>query len=224
MLIRPSYLRAFEVGKTPSGIKYDIAIRLKTTRSGPVVRNSIKLPHPVKSSAKFGVICPEGSKAAEEARQAGAVAVGEASLFEKIRNGETPYDQLLCHEDSEQALKEANLGRILGPKGLMPNRKLGTITSNIARSMAARSSEYRERMGVVRLVIGQLGFTPRMLADNVKTLVGQVKKECLQFEDQFIKEVREVVLSTSKGPGLSLNGKFSSTDETITEEHLSGVM
>ncbi|KKA26911.1 hypothetical protein TD95_002119 [Thielaviopsis punctulata] len=218
------YLRAAEVGCHSSSTKYELAIRLRTARNGPVVRNTIKLPHPVRTSAKFGVICPEGSKIAQEALLAGAVAAGQESLFDRIRAGDMPFDRLICHEDSEKALNAAGLGRILGPKGMMPSRKLGTVTKNIKRSMQAGADEYRERQGVVRMAIGQLGFTPKMLAENVKAFLTQIKKECAALEDLTYKEVREVVLSSSKGPGLSLNGKFKSTDAAVAEQHLAGIM
>ncbi|KAL1891805.1 hypothetical protein Cpir12675_004810 [Ceratocystis pirilliformis] len=218
------YIRAAEVGCHGSSTKYEVAVRLRTARNGPVVRNTIKLPHPVRTSARFGVICPDNSTIAQEALLSGAVVAGQESLFERIRAGDMPFDRLICHEDSEKALNAAGLGRILGPKGLMPSRKLGTVTRNIKRSMQAGSDEYRERMGVVRVAVGQLGFTPKMLAENVKALLGQIKKECAALEDLTFKEVREVVLSSSKGPGLSLNGKFNSTDPVVTEQHLVGIM
>ncbi|SPO00752.1 related to ribosomal protein L1 [Cephalotrichum gorgonifer] len=218
------YLRAFEVGKRPLGVKYEVAIRLKTMRNGPVVRDTIKLPHPITTGERFGVICPEGSEVAAQALQAGATAVGQESLFERIRNGDMPFERLLCHEDSEAALKQANLGRLLGPKGLMPSRKLGTITNNIRKTMTSGASEFRERVGVVRLVVGELGFTPRMVADNVAAFVKEIKSRCIALEDATEKSVSEVILSSSHGPGFNLNGKFQSTDPKVTEADLAGAM
>jgi large subunit ribosomal protein L1 len=193
-------------------------------RNGPVVRDTIKLPYPTTSGERFGVICPEGSEIAAQALQSGATAVGEETMFERIRNGDMPFDRLLCHEDSEEALKRANLGRLLGPKGLMPSRKLGTVTNNIRKTMTAGANEYRERVGVVRLVVGELGFTPRMVADNIAAIVKEIKSRCIALEDLTEKAVSEVVLSSSHGPGFNLNGKFNSVDPEVTEEHLSGVM
>ncbi|KEZ39773.1 50s ribosomal protein l1 [Scedosporium apiospermum] len=218
------YLRAYEVGKRPLGVKYELSIRLKTMRNGPVVRDTIKLPHPITSGERFGVICPEGSEIAVQALQAGATVAGEESVFERIRNGDMPFERLLCHEDSENALKQANLGRLLGPKGLMPSRKLGTITNNIRKTMTSGASEYRERVGVVRMVVGEVGFTPRMVADNVAAMVKEIKSRCTALEDLTEKAVSEVVLSSTHGPGFNLNGKFQSTDPNVKEEDLAGVM
>ena len=224
LLTRPRYLRAFEVGKSNLGTKYEASIRLKTMRNGPVVRDTMRLPHPISTGERFGVICPEGSEVAAQAQQAGAVAIGEESLFERIRNGDMPFDRLLCHESSEAALQKANLGRILGPKGLMPSRKLRTITKDVRKTMTSGSMEFRERVGVVRLVVGQLSFSPRMVADNIAAFVKEVKSRCAALEDSTEKSVNEVVLSSSHGPGFNLNGKFKPTDPNVKEEDLAGVM
>ncbi|KAF6810413.1 50S ribosomal protein L1 [Colletotrichum sojae] len=219
------YLRATEVGRPPQSIKYEVHIRLKTPRNGPVIKNRIRLPNPVKSDVRVGVICPEGSPIAQQAIQAGAVVAGQESVFEAIRNEEITFNRLICHVDSEQALNKAGLGRLLGPKGLMPNRRMKTITDNVLHGIRETmgADDYRERQGVVRMGIGQLGFTPKMLAANLKAFVGNVKKD-IQELDGVYKEVHEVVLSSSQGPGFSLNGKFDSTDKSVGVDQLSSVM
>lgn len=191
-----------------------------------MIRNRIKLPHPVKSDIRVGVVCPEGSTAATEARQLGAVAVGEESLFASIREGKIPFNRLICHSESEAALKKANLGKILGPKGLMPSQKMKTITGNIRNTMREMigADEYRERAGVVRMAVGQLGFTPKMLADNIKAMMKHVKNDISAMEDEIDKKVEEVVLHSTNGPGFSLSGSFNPTDDKITPEHLQGPM
>ncbi|KAJ0271170.1 hypothetical protein COL940_011201 [Colletotrichum noveboracense] len=218
------YLRAFEVGKPPQAIKYELHVHLKTPRNGNVVKNRIRLPNPVKSDVRVGVICEEGSAVAQQALQAGAVIAGQETVFEAIRNGDLAFNKLICHVDSEAALNKANLGRLLGPKGLMPNRRMKTITDNITGSIRETmgADDYRERMGVIRLAIGQLGFTPQMLASNIKAFVSHIKQDIAQLDTH--KDVHEVVLSTSQGPGFSLNGNFDSTDEKVTPQVLSGVM
>jgi large subunit ribosomal protein L1 len=138
-----------------------------------------------------------------------------------------PFERLICHVDSEAALKKANLGRVLGPKGLMPSLRTKTITNDIRALMAdlVGASEYRERIGVVRLAIGQLGFSPQMLSDNVKTMLAQVKQDITEAEAKGgDKRLDDVVISSTNGPGFSLSGTFSSTDETLKPEHLQSVM
>ncbi len=216
------YLRATEVGRPPSSVKYELAIKFGTVKNGPVVRNRIRLPYPVLSSVRIGVICKEGSKLAEEARQAGAVDVGEESLYEAIRTGNTTFNRLLCHGDCQDSLMKANLGRILGPKGLMPNPKQRTVTHDVVGMMREMlgAGDYREKMGVVRVPIGMLGFTPQMLAENVTAFMKAIKKELAKMEDMVAKDVQEVVLSSTNGPGLSLSGAFNPSDESIAPEHL----
>ncbi|KAJ6785233.1 hypothetical protein PWT90_05111 [Aphanocladium album] len=219
-------LRAYEVGQPPSSIKYDLAISLKTARSGPVIKSSLRLPHAVGTDWRIAVICKEGSEIASAAAAAGAVAVGEQSLFEDIRKENINFDRLLCHEDSEKALQKAGLGRILGPKGLMPSARMKTIVSDVAKSIrdSAGSADYRERMGVIRLAVGQLNHTPEQLKANVSAILAKIKLECAEISEESHKEVHDVVLSTTNGPALSLSGKFTNEGEAVTPEQLSGPM
>lgn len=207
-------------------VKYSIALKLKTMKSGPVIRNRIRLPHPVKSDVRIGVIAKEDSAAAQEARAGGAVAVGEESLFEAARQGNIPFNRLICHSDSVMALNNAKLGRVLGPKGLMPSMKTKTITSDVKSLMRelVGADEYREREGTVRMAVGQLGFSPEQLADNVKVFMKQVKSDIGAVDDSFTKEVDDIVLSSTNGPGFSLSGGFNPTDDKITPAHLTGPM
>lgn len=220
------YARAFEVGQNPLSVKYELAVKLKTLKSGPVIKSRIRLPHPVKTDRRIGVICREGSALAIQARNAGAVAVGEESLFQIIRDGTMDFTAMICDQGSAEKLAKANLGRLLGPKGLMPSVRTKTISNNVLGLLKemAGADGYREKEGVVRLPIGQLGFTPEMLAANVKAFVGQVKNDCAALEDQVNKEVHEVVLSTTHGPGFSLNGGYNPTEEGITPAMLTGPM
>lgn len=161
-----------------------------------------------------------------EAQQLGAVAVGQESLFESIRQGNIPFNKLICHEDSQDALKKANLGKILGPRGLMPSQKTKTITTDLKSTVQELigADEYRERSGVVRLAVGQMGFTPQMLSDNIKALLSLLKADINDVDDSYTKALDEVVLSSTNGPGFSLNGTFKSDDEGVKPEDLQSVM
>lgn len=219
-------LRAVEVGQPPASIKYELHINLKTARNGPVIKNSVRLPHPVQSDWQIAVICPEGSDIAREATAAGAVAVGEETLFEAIRAEKINFDRLICHESCEKSLNKAGLGKVLGPKGLMPSKRLRTIVPDVVKSMrdSAGAADYRERQGVIRMAIGQLGYTPDQLKANIKVLLTKIKSEAAEISEEVSKEVHEVILSTTNGPGLSLNGKLKDAEETITPEALAGIM
>ncbi|KFH41679.1 50S ribosomal protein L1-like protein [Hapsidospora chrysogenum ATCC 11550] len=219
-------LRAYEVGQPPGLVKYEIHIHLKTLRNGPVIKSTIRLPNPVQSEWQIAVICPEGSDIANAATAAGAKAVGEESLFEAIRQGNIEFDRLLCHESSAKALQKAGLGKILGPRGLMPSERMRTITKDVVRSIrdSAGSVEYREKQGAVRLAIGQLGHTPEQLKANIEAIVAKVKSQCAELSEDVPKEIHEVILSTTHGPGISLNGKFRDLEDSIQPAALAGVM
>ncbi|KND93760.1 50S ribosomal protein L1 [Tolypocladium ophioglossoides CBS 100239] len=219
-------LRAVEVGQPPASVKYEIHINLKTARNGPVVKNSIRLPHPVQSDWQIAVICPEGSDIANAATAAGAIAVGEETLFEAIRQEKIDFDRLICHESSEKALNKAGLGKILGPKGLMPSKRMKTIVADVTKSIrdSAGAADYRERQGVIRMGIGQLGYSPDQLKANIHALLKKIKSECAEISEEVSKEVHEVILSTTHGPALSLNGKLKDSEDDVAPEALSSVM
>ena len=190
-----SYIKAFEVGRPPSQPKYDLAIRLKTAKNGPAVRNRIRLPHAVDTSTRICVICPPDSAAAKQALTSGASLVGEESVFEAVKEGKIEFDRCICHVDSAQKLNAAGLGRILGPRGLMPSAKLGTITKDISGSVKGMvgGTEYREKLGVIRCAVGQLGFTPEEMQRNIREFMGAIKKDIADLSDRISKEVHEVV-------------------------------
>jgi large subunit ribosomal protein L1 len=219
-------LRASEVGQPAASVKYELHISLKTLRNGPVIRSSVRLPNPVNTDVRIAVICPEGSDIANAAVAAGAVAVGEESLFAAIREEKIDFDRLICHESSEKALQKASLGKILGPKGLMPSARMKTVVSDVTKSIKDTSgaANYRERAGVIRLAIGQLGYTPDQLKANISVLMKKIKAEAAEIAEESQKEIHEVVLSTTMGPALSLNGKLSDPETTVTVADVSSVM
>lgn len=141
------------------------------------------------------VICPPDSKAAEAARKAGAAVVGEDEVFEAVKEGKIEFDRCLCHQDSLQKLNKAGLGRILGPRGLMPSAKNGTVVKDVGNSVKdmVGGSEYRERLGVIRMAVGQLAFTPDEVQKNIKVFMDQLKKDLAQLSDRINKEIHEVV-------------------------------
>ncbi|KAJ5495249.1 hypothetical protein N7539_000365 [Penicillium diatomitis] len=218
------YLRAVEVGREPTTSKYEVHIRLRTRRDGPVIRNMIRFPHAVQTESRICVICPPGSKHAKDALAAGAVLVGEDEVFEAVKAGKIEFDRCLAHPDSLPALNKAALGRVLGPRGLMPSAKTGTVVEDVASrvEMLRGGTVYRERDAVIRLPIGQLAFSPEQLRDNLRTTIEQIKKDASGLTDRVNKQVYEVVLSSTNGPGFSLNGEFK-TDNSPETSALTGL-
>lgn len=237
-LIVIRYIRAFEVARDPRSSKYEIHVKLRTLKNGPTVRNRLRLPHAIKTNIRICVICPPDSKVAQEALQAGASLVGEDEIFEAVKAGKIDFDRCICHPDSLQKMNKAALGRILGPRGLMPSMKTGTVTKDVSNAVMnmAGGSEYRERLGVVRLAVGQLAFTPEEVQRNIKTFMDQLKKDLTQLQDRISKEIHEVVsvqdrtslnllltnclqvLSSTNSPGFTLSGDFRSATSVPTED------
>ena len=116
-------------------------------------------------------------------------------------------------------MAKAKLGRILGPKGLMPSQKFGTVVPNVSAAMKelVGKVDYRERQGVIRIAIGQLAFTEEELSKNIKAFTSQIKKEFGRLSHSTEKSINEVVLSTTHGPGFSLNGEFQ-PEAAVAEE------
>jgi large subunit ribosomal protein L1 len=218
------YIRAFEVGRDRERSKYEIHIRLKSRKDGPVIRNMVRFPHAVQTESRICVIAPPGSKAAKDALEAGASIVGDQEIFENIKKGIIEFERCICHTDSLDALNKAGLGRILGPRGLMPSVKTGTVVDDVAIrvQMLRGGTVYRERDAVIRMPIGQLGFSPDQLRDNLRAALDQIKKDATQLSDRVPKEVYEIVLSSTNGPGFSLSGDFKS-DSSPEPTYLSGL-
>jgi large subunit ribosomal protein L1 len=177
----------------------------------------------VKTDLRICVICPSDSKHAEAARAAGAYLVGEDEVFDAVKDGKIDFDRCICQTDSLAKMNKAGLGRVLGPRGLMPSAKTGTVVKDPATVVKelVGGAEYRERLGVVRMAIGQLGFTPEEMQRNIKAFMEAVKKDMGQLSDKINKEVAEVVLSSTNAPGFSLSGDFRSANSPITPRELS---
>lgn len=190
-----SYIRALEVGHEPTVSKYEVHIRMRTRKDGPVIRNMMRFPHAVQTESRICVICPPDSKQAKEALAAGAVLVGEQEVFDAVKAGKIEFDRCLAHPDSLPALNKAALGRVLGPRGLMPSVKTGTVVEDVASrvEMLRGGTVYRERDAVIRLPIGQLGFSPEQLRDNLRTTIEHIKKDAAGLNDRINKEIYEVV-------------------------------
>ena len=128
---------------------------------------------------------------------AGASLVGEDEIFDAVKDGRVEFDRCLCQVDSFPKLNKSGLGRILGPKGLMPSAKAGTVIKDVGLGVQeiVGASEYKEKLGVIRMAIGQLGFTPEEMRANIKSATSSIKKDIGRLSEQITKEVDEVVSS-----------------------------
>ena len=167
------------------------------------VRGSISLPNGTGKSVRVAVFA-EGAKA-DEARAAGAEVVGSDDLVAEIQKGEINFDAAIATPDMMS--KVGRLGKILGPRGMMPNPKLGTVTMDVAKAVAELKGgkiEYRaDRYGICHCVIGKKSFTPEALAENY----GALYDEILRVKPSAAKGkyVKSVSISSSMGPGIPVD-------------------
>lgn len=194
--------------KEASSVKFteslDVAIRLGVDprHADQMVRGTVSLPHGTGKEVKVLVITKDKSK---EALDAGADHAGFEEYLEKIKGGWTDVDVIIATPDSMAEL--GKLGRILGPRGLMPNPKSGTVTPDVAKAVKevkAGKIDFRvDKTGIVHSSLGKLNFTDEQLNDNVKAFLQTIiKMRPASAKGQYI---RSLFLSSTMGPGLSIS-------------------
>lgn len=185
----------------------------------------------------MAVICPPDSEVARQATKAGASVVGEESIFDAVKEGRIEFDRCLCHVDSQSKLAKSGIARILGPRQLMPSEKMDTIVKDITGAMRNMigATEYREKLGVIRLAVGQLRYTPEELQANIKVFMSKLKDDVADISEKVSKEIHEVVstirgrfcvkclqliqvLSSTNAPGFPLSGEFRSLKSIPTKD------
>lgn len=200
---------AISVLKSSTSVKFveslDVAIRLGVDprHADQMVRGTVSLPHGTGKQVRVLVIA-KGAKA-QEALDAGADHAGFEDYLEKIKGGWADIDVIVATPDSMGEL--GKLGKILGPKGLMPNPKSGTVTMDVAQAVKevkAGKIEFRvDKTGIVHTSIGKLNFETDQLVENAKAFLNTiVKLKPSSAKGQYIKSL---YLSSSMGPGLRIS-------------------
>ena len=167
------------------------------------IRGAVVLPHGTGKQVRVLVFAKNAK--AEEAEGAGAEFVGAEELVQKIQGGWFDFDVVVATPDMMGVV--GRLGRVLGPKGLMPNPKAGTVTMDVAKAVKdikAGKIEYRlDKTNIIHVPIGKASFTEEQLADNFQTLMDAINKaKPAAVKGQFLKSV---TLSRTMGPGVKLN-------------------
>jgi large subunit ribosomal protein L1 len=183
----------------------DVAIKLGVDprKSDQVVRSAIVLPNGTGKTAKVAVFA-QGDKA-EAAKAAGADKVGFEDLAEAIKGGELDFDVVIATPDAMRIVGQ--LGQILGPRGLMPNPKVGTVTADVAQAVKnAKGGQVRyrtDKMGIVHCRIGSVKFAPEALKANLEALTTDLKK----MKPSAAKGIylKKITISTTMGPGLLID-------------------
>jgi large subunit ribosomal protein L1 len=192
-----------------SAVKFDetldCAIRLGVDprHADQMVRGTVSLPNGTGKEVRVLVIA-KGAKA-EEAKQAGADHAGFEEYLEKIKGGWADVDVIIATPDSMGEL--GKLGRVLGPKGLMPNPKSGTVTNDVAQAVKevkAGKIEFRvEKAGIVHASLGKLSFTEQQLEENARAFIQTIlKMRPASAKGQY---VRSLYLTSTMGPGLKIS-------------------
>ncbi len=168
-----------------------------------MVRGAVNLPNGIGKTLTVAVFA-KGPKA-EEAKKAGADFVGDDDLADKVSKGEIDFDRCIATPDMMATV--GKLGRVLGPKGLMPNPKLGTVTMDIAQAVDAAKGgqvEFRvEKAGIIHAGVGKTSFTEKALEENIRALVDAVNKAKPSGAKGTY--MRKLSLSSSMGPGVKVD-------------------
>ncbi|TCS60082.1 50S ribosomal protein L1 [Varunaivibrio sulfuroxidans] len=168
-----------------------------------MVRGVVSLPNGTGKALRVAVFA-KGDKA-KEALDAGADIVGDADLAEKIQGGEMDFDR--CIATPDMMLVVGKLGKVLGPRGLMPNPKLGTVTQDVAQAVKDAKGgqiEFRvEKAGVIHAGVGKASFSEEQILENVRVFIDAINKaKPSGAKGTYLKKVS---LSSTMGPGLSLD-------------------
>ena len=195
----------------------DVAIQLgiDPTKSDQNVRGATVLPHGTGRTVRV-VVFTQG-ELAEQAKAAGADFVGMEELAHEIKQGKSDFDVVIASPDAMRVVGQ--LGQILGPRGLMPNPKVGTVTRDVATAVKnAKSGQVRyrnDKTGVIQASIGKVNFTPAQLTDNLNALLAAIiKAKPAAAKGTFIKKV---CISTTMGGGLSVDKSTLNTERAAAQ-------
>lgn len=194
-----------ELSKVKFKESVDIAVNLGVDprKSDQVVRGASVLPNGTGKTVRVAVFA-QGANA-EAAKAAGADIVGMDDLAEEVQKGNLNFDVVIASPDTMRVV--GKLGQILGPRGLMPNPKVGTVTPDVAgavRNAKAGQVRYRtDKAGIIHCTVGQIGFTPESIKQNVEALLSDLKK--IKPSTSKGAYIKKITLSSTMGPGLTID-------------------
>ncbi|HYZ25584.1 MAG TPA: 50S ribosomal protein L1 [Geminicoccaceae bacterium] len=196
-------LKEGATAKFDESVEVALNLGVDPRHADQMVRGTADLPHGTGKSVRVAVFA-KGDKA-EEAKAAGADVVGAEDLAQAIQNGELNFDRCIATPDMMPVV--GRLGRILGPRGLMPNPKLGTVTPNLTQAVQAAKAgqvQFRvEKAGLVHAGVGKASFAPDLLSANVRAFVEAVNRaKPSGAKGTYLKRV---ALSSTMGPGIRVD-------------------
>lgn len=197
-------LREYASKKFDESLEIAIRLGIDVTKADQNIRGMLSLPNGTGKTVRVAVFTVN---AQDEAKKAGADVVGGEELIEAVAAGNINFDRVIATPDMMP--KMSKIARVLGPKGLMPNPKLGTVTNNVAEAVATAKAgqiEYRaEKKGIIHAGIGKMSFATDKLVENANALIDQLKKvKPASAKGQYI---LGCAVATTQGPGLKVEVK-----------------
>jgi large subunit ribosomal protein L1 len=198
-----SLLKEFATAKFPESIDAAVNLGIDASKSDQQVRGSTVMPNGLGKTVRVAVFTSARNQ--DAARAAGADLVGLEDLAEKVKAGEINFDVVVASPDAMRVVGQ--LGQILGPRGLMPNPKVGTVTPDVAAAVKnAKSGQARYRVdkaGVVHCAIGRAGFEVKALKENLLALVTDLQKAKPAASKGIY--LKRITLSSTMGPGIAVD-------------------
>jgi large subunit ribosomal protein L1 len=196
-------IKKIAFAKFDETVEVTMVLGVDPRKADQLVRGTLVLPHGLGKSKKVAVIA--GGDKQREATEAGADEVGGEDLVEKIRGGYLDFDAVIATPDMMKAV--GTLGKVLGPRGLMPNPKTGTVTADVVnaiRETKAGKVEFRvDKTGVIHVPVGKVSFPVEKLTENARSLIDAVIKAKPQTAKG--KYVKKLNVAATMGPGVLLD-------------------
>ncbi|MET0072342.1 MAG: 50S ribosomal protein L1 [Candidatus Thiodiazotropha sp.] len=196
-------LKEFSTVKFNESIDVSVNLGVDARKSDQVVRGASVLPHGLGKTVRVAVFA-QGANA-DAAKEAGADKIGFEDLAEEIKGGNMDFDVVIASPDAMRVVGQ--LGQILGPRGLMPNPKVGTVTPNVAEAVQnAKAGQVRyrtDKAGIIHCTIGKVDFEAQKLKENLESLLAAlVKAKPSSAKGVYLKKI---TVSSTMGPGLTLD-------------------
>jgi len=189
--------------KTKFDQTVDVAIKIKLDQASNPIRGTVSMPHGTGKKVRIAVFCKRDF--VKQAQDAGADHVGSDDLMKKVANGWYDFDVAVTTPDMMREL--VKLGKILGPRGLMPNPKSGTVTTDIAKVVNELKSgkiEYRmDKQSGVQAPVGKLSFKESALVENISHFIKSIINGNPKL--QKIQNIKSIAISSTMGPGVQLD-------------------
>ncbi len=196
-------VKELATAKFPESVDVSVNLGVDPRKSDQVVRRSTVLPHGTGKHVRVAVFA-QGA-AADAATEAGADLVGMDDLVEQVKKGELNFDVVIAAPDAMRVV--GALGKILGPRGLMPNPKVGTVTPDVGdavRKVKAGQVQYRtDKAGIIHCSIGTVNFEVSALRENLEALIGDLQKSKPSTSKGVY--VRKITVSSTMGPGVPVD-------------------